>query len=63
MALASDHRHCRICGKVTPPDSETCSAECAARREQRLRSSRNYRYLLYGSIAILLIVLASGFLR
>jgi predicted nucleic acid-binding Zn ribbon protein len=58
-----DHRHCKVCGRVTKPDSETCSATCATERERRLSSARNYRYLLYGTISILLILFLSSFLR
>jgi predicted nucleic acid-binding Zn ribbon protein len=60
---APDHRHCKVCGRVTGPKSETCSAECAATREQRLRAGRNYRYLLYGTIALILILFLSSYLR
>ena len=61
MALASDHRHCKVCGKVTKGDNETCGAACTAERERRVRSAKTYRYALYGAIAILLLVLAVGF--
>jgi predicted nucleic acid-binding Zn ribbon protein len=61
--VASDHRHCRVCGKVTTPDEETCSAECAETRARRVSSARTYRYILYGTIALLLILLLSSVLR
>ncbi len=63
MAQGPDHRHCKICGRVTSPDEETCSPECAAKREQRLRASRNYRYILYATIALLLVLFFSAYLR
>lgn len=63
MPAGPDHRHCRVCGKVTAPGEETCSPECAAKREARIRTGRNYRYLLYGLIAILLLLFLSPYLR
>ncbi len=59
MPTDGDHRHCKVCGRVTKPDQETCSAACAEQRAQRVRTARNYRYLLYGAIAILLILFLS----
>ena len=59
MPTDADHRHCKVCGRVTKPDHETCSATCAEERERRLRSARGYRYLLYGTIAVLLILFLS----
>lgn len=63
MPAAEDHRHCKICGKVTGPGDDTCSAACAAKRETRLRQRRNYQYLLLASIALLAVVFFSGYLR
>ena len=57
-----DHRHCRVCGRVTRPDEETCSAACAAARERRVRQAGNYRLLLYGAIALLVIFFLAQFL-
>jgi len=57
-----DHRHCKVCGKVTKPDAQTCSAECAAARDRRVRQAGNYRLLLYGAIALLVIFLLAQFL-
>lgn len=60
MPTEGDHRHCRVCGRVTKPDQETCSAACAQERERRVRSARNYRYLLYVTIAVLLILFVAS---
>jgi predicted nucleic acid-binding Zn ribbon protein len=60
MPTVGEHRHCRVCGRVTEPDRETCSETCAAERARRLSSARNYRYLLYGTIALLLIIFLSA---
>jgi predicted nucleic acid-binding Zn ribbon protein len=40
---------------------ETCSQRCADKRAQALQTRRTYTYLLYGTIALLLIVFASRF--
>lgn len=63
MPSDGDHRHCKVCGRVTKPDSETCGPACAAERSRRLQASRNYRYLLYGTIAILALLFLSSFVR
>ncbi len=57
--MEDDHRHCRVCGRVCAPDAETCSKPCREKRAQQLQSRRNYTYLLYGAIALLLIVFVS----
>jgi predicted nucleic acid-binding Zn ribbon protein len=56
-----DHRHCKVCGRVCAIDSETCSRACRDKREQQLQSRRMYSYLLYGAIALLLIVFVSHY--
>jgi pantetheine-phosphate adenylyltransferase len=59
---AADHRHCKVCGRPCASDEWTCSSECSERRERIERSRRNYTYLLYGSIALLAILLFSHYL-
>jgi len=59
MAIEGDHRHCKVCGRVTKPDAETCSKACAAERARRLGSMRTYRYLLYAAIAVLVLAFLS----
>jgi predicted nucleic acid-binding Zn ribbon protein len=56
-----DHRHCKVCGRVCDVDDDTCSRACAEKRAQQLQSRRTYTYLLYGTIALLLIVFLSRF--
>ncbi len=63
MAAGTDHRHCKVCGRVTSPEKETCSPKCAAVREERLRTRRNYQYLLYATIALAVVILLSSYLR
>lgn len=57
-----DHRHCKVCGRVCPVDADTCSRACRERRAAQLQSRRTYTYLLYGAIALLLIVFVSRLL-
>ncbi|MGP8073202.1 MAG: DUF2116 family Zn-ribbon domain-containing protein [Thermoplasmata archaeon] len=62
MTPSDDHRHCKVCGRTCDPDERTCSPACAAKLEDLARTRRNYQYLLYASIALLLIVLFSHYL-
>lgn len=62
MPAAGDHRHCKVCGRVCDPGEQTCSPECAEKRARQLQSRRTYTYLLYGTIALLLIVFLSHYL-
>jgi predicted nucleic acid-binding Zn ribbon protein len=58
-----DHRHCKVCGRVCTPGEETCSRTCAAEREQRMRTRRNYQLMLYIAVALVLIAFVSDVLR
>jgi predicted nucleic acid-binding Zn ribbon protein len=57
--VGEDHRHCKVCGRTCTPDEETCSTACREERERRARSRRMYMYLLYGTAALLLVLLLS----
>ena len=63
MSASVDHRHCKVCGKVCAPGEETCSKACRTKREQQAQSRRNYTYLLYAFIFLLLILLAASYVR
>ena len=56
-----DHRHCKVCGKVVAPTQEFCSKTCRAKRESQLQSRRNYMYILYATMAILVVYLLLSF--
>jgi predicted nucleic acid-binding Zn ribbon protein len=62
VAPESDHRHCKVCGRVCDPEELTCSPECAERHTRALIQRRNLTYLLYGSIVLLAILLFSHYL-
>ena len=55
MPAEADHRHCKVCGKVCGVGDETCSRASREKRAAQQASRRNYTYLLYLAIAILLI--------
>lgn len=55
--MEDDHHHCKVCGKVCPPDTEVCSRACSDRRERQRESRRNSTYVLYGLIAVLVVLL------
>jgi predicted nucleic acid-binding Zn ribbon protein len=55
--VAEDHRHCKVCGKVVAAGKDTCSAECREKRAAVGRTKNMYTYILYGLMALLLILL------
>ena len=61
MIPASEHRHCKVCGKTCDPDEDTCSDACQKERARRLQNRRNTTYLIYGLAALLLIVYLAHF--
>jgi len=63
VAEPDDHRHCKVCGKVCDPGSETCSKACARERTKRMESRRTYSYLLYAMIAFLVLLFIASFIR
>jgi predicted nucleic acid-binding Zn ribbon protein len=42
-----DHRHCKVCGKVSWKGEETCSTVCRDRNAQRVQSRQNSVRLMY----------------
>jgi predicted nucleic acid-binding Zn ribbon protein len=62
VADEEDHRHCKVCGRMCDPDEQTCSRACAQERERIVRSRRNMTFLLYASIALVLIVFVARYL-
>ena len=61
--MTDDHHHCKVCGKVCAADAETCSKACRTKREQAAQTRRTYSYLLYGVMALLLILLVLSYGR
>jgi predicted nucleic acid-binding Zn ribbon protein len=58
-----EHRHCRVCGKVTAPGNETCSRACREKRETRVRSQQNLIRMMYVLMAIVLIGAILNYVR
>lgn len=58
-----DHRHCKVCGKPCPPENEVCSTACRRKREAVLAARRNYQWLLYAAIALVVVLFALSLLR
>jgi len=52
-----------VCGRVCGVGEETCSRACREKRAAQTASRRNYTYLLYVAIAILLIAFIFGLVR
>jgi predicted nucleic acid-binding Zn ribbon protein len=52
-----------VCGRVCAVGEETCSRACREKRAAQIASRRNYTYLLYLAIAILLIVFVFSAVR
>lgn len=63
MALGQDHRHCKICGRVCPVGADTCSAQCATTRDERLRSLWFWTGIMYAMIVFLAAVLVISYIR
>jgi predicted nucleic acid-binding Zn ribbon protein len=62
VPLPADHRHCKVCGRLCPPDQKTCSDEHAQQLDAAVRARRNYVYLLVGTGLLLLVLLLSHYL-
>lgn len=60
--MDDDHRHCKVCGRVCAAGDDTCSEKCQDERDRRARARRNFMYLLYGTAALLLVLLLANHL-
>jgi predicted nucleic acid-binding Zn ribbon protein len=57
--LANDHRHCKVCGRVSPPGEETCSKACRTTYQQNARTRRMWTYLFYAVALIVAVIFLS----
>jgi predicted nucleic acid-binding Zn ribbon protein len=55
-----DHRHCKVCGKVVEPEVEFCSKTCRRKREEQNQNRKNLTYLIYASIAFVILITLLG---
>jgi predicted nucleic acid-binding Zn ribbon protein len=62
QALA-DHHHCKTCGNPCDPTEDTCSVECAERRKAALDSRRTTTYVLYGIMALIVLLFLVSYVR
>ena len=51
------HAHCQMCGKAVPVNETLCSEECKQKYQNLLKKRRRYIYIMYGAIAVMIIVL------
>ncbi|MCK5414406.1 MAG: DUF2116 family Zn-ribbon domain-containing protein [Thermoplasmata archaeon] len=56
------HKHCPICGKAMSADQETCSDECAIKRQTQMQEKKRTLYLFYFSMLVLVVVLGLQFM-
>ncbi|RLF20178.1 MAG: DUF2116 family Zn-ribbon domain-containing protein [Thermoprotei archaeon] len=55
-----DHKHCKVCGKVIPPDREYCSSRCEAIDLKQRREAELYRkWILFLAVVLMIFTLAS----
>ena len=60
-----NHSHCAVCSKAiafasahsVDPEERTCSKECAAKFEERIKQSKRMRYMMFGLMGFLGIIL------
>jgi predicted nucleic acid-binding Zn ribbon protein len=63
MQAIADHHHCKTCGNPCDPMEETCSVECAERRRAALDSRRTTTYVLYGIMALIILLFLVSYVR
>jgi predicted nucleic acid-binding Zn ribbon protein len=52
----SQHTHCHMCGKSIPVGETLCSEECKQKYQNMLKRRKIMLYLMYGMLAVLLVV-------
>ncbi|MEM0493509.1 MAG: DUF2116 family Zn-ribbon domain-containing protein [Candidatus Thermoplasmatota archaeon] len=57
------HTHCQICGKAIPMNETLCSEDCKQRYQKMLRTRKWYLYIMYGLIAIVVLIFILGSIR
>jgi len=56
MERVPQHSHCQICGKAVPYEKTVCSDECQEQYESIVKKRRFYMYIMYGALAVLIIM-------
>lgn len=61
--MTEPHRHCRVCGRVSPEGEEYCGAACRRKREALQASRQRNLWVFYALMAVLLIVLVLSYVH
>lgn len=63
MAKSSivQHKHCVHCGKVCGPDKDTCSQDCEAEFNKKVRKKKMYYYIWLASVTVFLAIIVVSF--
>lgn len=56
MDRIPQHAHCQICGKAIPYGEIVCSDECRERYGALVKKRKMYIYVMYGALALLLLM-------
>ena len=51
------HRHCQVCSKAIPLSEEICSEECKTEFEKLVKKRKNYIYILYASMVLIIVLM------
>jgi predicted nucleic acid-binding Zn ribbon protein len=51
------HRHCQVCSKAIPMSEEFCSEGCKAEFEAMVKKRKNYIYIIYGTMILIIAVM------
>ena len=54
--MIPQHGHCNICGKAIKFGEAICSEKCQKEYEQFVKKRKMYVYIMYGAVAVLLVV-------
>jgi predicted nucleic acid-binding Zn ribbon protein len=51
------HRHCQVCSKAIPISEEYCSDECKVEFEALMKKRKNYIYIIYATMILIIVVM------
>jgi predicted nucleic acid-binding Zn ribbon protein len=51
------HRHCQVCSKAIPMSEEFCSEECKTEFEAMVKKRKNYIYIIYATMILIIAVM------
>lgn len=54
------HAHCNMCGKSIPYGETLCSEECKQKFQSLLKRRRLLLYLMYGLLAVVIVVILTS---